>query len=293
MFDTHCHLQFEAFQKTADEVVERAEQAGITQIMVPSTDVVTSKKAVEIAQDRTNVHAAVGIHPHHIFQYQILNIKNKKYKSNIKNDLEEIEKLLQNKNVLAVGEIGVDRYYYRKTRHINYQITEEFITLQKEVLRTQIDLALKYKKSLILHNREAKADLLEVLRELRVSELTGLGGRTVFHCCEPDKDLLEYAQEHKFFIGVDGDVTYSDKKAAFIKTVPLEMLVLETDSPFLTPEPYRSQVDKKGRRPKNEPKNLKLIAEYIAHLRGVPVEKVISQTTENANKLFGLTTDLS
>jgi len=308
MFDTHCHLQFGAFEGREEEILNRAKEVGMTHMMLPSTDVTTSRKAIEMvrrhsgkrqriqnrswtSQDDIELVAAVGIHPHHIYQYQISPLRQgfegqANIKEKLKNDLREIEKLLKSKEVIAVGEIGVDRYYYKDTKYTDYRITEEFVAIQREVLKQQLRFVFKYNKSLILHNRNAKRDLLEMLRELRVNELTSLAGKTVFHCCEPDLELLNYAKEHGFYLGVDGDVTYSLEKQEFIKKVPLEMLVLETDSPFLTPEPIRSQLDAKKRRPKNEPKNLRIIAEYIGHLRGVPAGQVIDQTTQNAKKLF-------
>ncbi len=283
MFDTHCHLQFKAFEGKVEEVLERAKKVGVTQIVVPGTSVETSKKAVKIADRFENIFAAVGIHPHHVYEHQTKSEERKTKNNNekLKTELKQIEKLLSNNKVVAVGEVGVDRHYYSKTKYTNYQITNEFIALQKEVLRQQIELAIKYKKSLILHNREAKKDLLEVLAEF--GELRDLEGRIVFHCCEPEEELLKFAQKHKIFIGVDGDVTYDKKKKEFVKKLPLDLLVLETDSPFLTPEPLRSGSLK---RPINEPQNLKIIAEFIAQLKNVSTNQIIKTTTENARKLF-------
>lgn len=276
MFDTHCHLNFRAFDGKVDQVVERASVAGLTHIVSPGTDLETSKKAVAIASRFENVYAAVGIHPHHIFE-----LKEKSEK--LKVDLEEIEKLLQNDKVVAVGEIGLDRHYYVKTKYADYGISREFIELQKEVFKEQILMALKLDKSIIFHNREAKTDFMGVLNETWDEKLQG---RVVFHCCEPDIELLEYAKQHKVYIGVDGDVTYSKEKQEFVKTVPLEMLVLETDSPFLIPEPLRSK-PREARGP-NEPANLGLIAEKVAYLKNISVETVAEITTENAERLFQL-----
>lgn len=291
MFDTHCHLQFQAFDPTSpfglrgaggkvEEIIKQAKEAGVTQIMIPATDVETSKKAVEIAGRFDNIFAAVGIHPHHVFELQSKNsnVKSKNHNLKLKSEIKEIEVLLKNEKVVAVGEVGIDRYYYRKTKHKDYEITSEFIELQKEVLGKQIKLAIKYKKSLILHNREAVNDFLEVVSEVWDDSLSG---KTVFHCCEPDEKLLEFAKKHSIFIGVDGDVTYSKKKQEFIKKVPLEMLVLETDSPFLIPEPFKS----KGIFP-NTPANLKIIAEFLTELHSTSTIQIIKTTTENAQKLF-------
>lgn len=273
MFDTHAHLQFSAFEKNADEVIAAAKSAGVTHMMVPSTDVATSRAAVELAQKHENVYVAVGIHPHHIFEYQT-----KKDKRDIKSELKEIEHLLSQKKVIAVGEVGVDRYYYTRTKYTDYEVTSEFIDLQKDMLMRQIALALLHDKRLILHNRQAKADLLDVLDSIWDSKLEG---RTVLHCCEPDLELLDFAKEHKICIGVDGDITYDSAKADFIACVPLNILVLETDSPYLLPEPLRSQ-----KKFPNTPSNLELIAQKVADVQGISVEEVKKITTNNAMALF-------
>lgn len=269
MFDTHCHLNFSVFTSNIKEVIDRAKAIGVYNIVIPGTDISSSEKAVKIAGQYEGIYAAVGIHPHHIFEYRI---ENKEL--HVENEIKKIEELLQHPKVVAVGEVGIDRHYYQQTKYKNYQIDESFIDLQKEFLIKQIQLAAKYKKSLILHNREAKNDLLHILNtEYRILNTVPV----VLHCCEPDDELLEFAVNHKIFIGVDGDVTYDKKKQEFIKKIPLEHLVLETDSPFLKPE---------GMKFPNEPKNLKIIAECIAKLRDIPIDQLIEETTKNAKKLF-------
>ena len=272
MFDTHSHLNFSVFVNNVGEVIRRAKKAGVANILVPGTDIETSKKAVEIAQKYSGVYAAVGIHPHHVYK-----IKNKKLK--IKN----IEGLLKNSKVVAIGEVGLDRHYYQKTKYGNYQIDEEFINLQKMLLVEQIKLAIKHDKSLIIHNWEAKKDLLEIISEPVIAK--ALVGKTVFHCCEPDEELLEFAKEHKIYIGVDGDVTYSKEKQEFVKKIPLELMVLETDSPYLMPEPIRQT-----KRFPNEPANIPIIADLIAKITSNSMIRIIEATTNNAKKLFSIAT---
>ncbi len=286
MFDTHCHLQFGAFKKTLVQVVDEAKKAGVAGIVVPGTDVESSRKAVGVTTKFDNIYAAVGIHPHHVFYHQIeiANSKDQNNKAKLKEELNKIEGLLQNNKIVAVGEVGVDRYYYQKTKYTNYEVSEQFIQLQKDVLGQQIELALKYKKSLILHNRQAVDDLLSVLGEF--DQLSQFQDKAVFHCCEPEEKLLNFAKNYKIFIGVDGDVTYDQAKQEFIKKVPPELLVLETDSPFLIPEPLRSQST--SLRIPNEPKYLSIIAEFIAKLKGISQEELVEQTTKNAKQLFSL-----
>ncbi|MCR4276705.1 MAG: TatD family hydrolase [Candidatus Roizmanbacteria bacterium] len=275
-FDTHCHFNFEAFDKTVDDVIERAKKVGVDHILIPGTDVPTSKKAVQIAEKHKGIYAAVGIHPHHVFEiYSKVKAQSQNFLApvGIHSDLNQIEQLLSHPKVVAIGEVGIDRHIYQKTKYPDYKIGEEFVRLQKEVLKKQIDLVVKYDKSLILHNREAKADMFDVLNKTWNKKLEG---RSVFHCCEPDHELLEFAKDHKMFIGVDGDITYYKEKQQFIKLVPLEMLVLETDSPYLSP----------FKKFPNEPKNIPLIAEFVAKLKGISVDEVAEITTENAQILF-------
>jgi len=279
MFDTHCHLNFSAFEGILEKVVAEAKKAGVEKIVVPGTDVETSKKAVEIAQKFDGVYAAVGIHPHHVKEIQ--NAKLKSQNENLKLKIGEIEKLIKKPKVVAVGEIGLDKHIYQKTKYKNYQIDDEFIALQKEIFLAQLKLAKKYKKTIIIHNREAKNDLLEILTNNQ-SLITN--NSLVFHCCEPDDDLLNFAKQNNIYIGVDGDVTYDIKKQEFVKKIPLKLLVLETDSPFLTPAPLRK--NKKTRFP-NTPKNLVIIAKKIVEIKGKKAEKdILKKINENTNQLF-------
>lgn len=284
MFDTHCHLNFKAFSGKVDEIIIHAVQTGVNYFVVPGTDIETSKKAVEIAEKYPNVFAAVGIHPHHLFNLHsnvILGSPDGRRDDSridsgqvrMTNSLNELEKLITHPKVVAVGEVGLDKHIYKKTVYQVYQVDQDFIELQKEFFLEQIKLASKYKKALIIHNREAKKDLLTLLigNQSLITE-----NRLVFHCCEPDKDLLDFAVKYNIFIGVDGDVTYWKEKQDFVKTIPLKQLVLETDSPFLSPL----------RKFPNEPKNLNLIVDFIALQMNISKEQLIRTTEENSKKLF-------
>ena len=279
MFDTHCHLNFSRFSGRVQDVIDKAKEIGVTQIVVPGTDIKTSIKALELAKQYEHVYAAVGIHPHHAVE-----IGPSESEGQLKSVISNIEKLLQHEKVIAVGEVGLDKHYYQNTKYADYTISPEFIDLQKELLIAQIKLATQYKKSLILHNREAKKEFLEDMTENWDEKLAY---KTVFHCCEADQDLLSFAKEHHIFIGVDGDVTYDFKKQEFVKTIPLDLLVLETDSPYLLPEPLRSK--KKflpaGRQvPMNQ--SIPLIAQCISEIKGVSINQLIDTATANAKRLF-------
>lgn len=279
--DTHCHLNFKRFNKTREQVIINSQNRRVSTFIVPGTDILSSQKAIELTIQNKSLYAAVGIHPHHIYNYiDQKNSGNKQIEELILSDLMLLEDLIQNKKVVAVGEIGLDTYQYETTKYVEYVVSRDFLNLQKELLIKQIALALKYKKSIILHNRETKRDLLSLLDSVWNEDMRF---RTVFHCCEEDEELLTYAIKHNIYIGIDGDVTYGGGKAEFAKKIPLEQLVLETDSPYILPEPLRTQ-----KLYPNTPANIPLIAQCIADLKGVSLEDVARVTTENARKLFGI-----
>lgn len=279
--DTHCHLNFKRFNKNRNEVILESIDKGVGVFIVPGTDIPSSKKALELTQEHNNLYAAVGIHPHHIYTYiDQKNNGNNEIDELIEADLHTLEGLIDNDKVVAVGEIGLDTFQYTETKYAQYTISKDFLEIQKKLLVRQIALALKYDKTIILHNRETKKDLLETLDAIWDERMRS---HVVFHCCEPDGELLSYAQNHDIFIGIDGDVTYGGDKATFAKTVPLERLVLETDSPFILPEPLRTQ-----KLYPNTPATIPIIAQCIADLKHISIEEVARVTTENAKRLFKL-----
>lgn len=272
--DTHCHLNFSRFKKTLEMELNDAQNAHVNTIVIPGTDIASSRRAIEIANTRPGLYAAVGIHPHHAFE-----IDPNHADKIIHTYITELDTMIQNPAVVAVGEVGLDKHVYEQTKYAGYAITSRFIEVQTILLEKQIELAVQHQKSLILHNRETKKEILTLVDRVWTSTLEY---RSVFHCCEPDADLLEFARSHHMYIGIDGDVTYGGKDD-FIKRVPLEMLVLETDSPFLLPEPLKSE-----KKYPNGPKNIPLIAEKVAQLKGVTIQKVADMTTQNAQRLFQL-----
>lgn len=269
MIDTHAHLNFKAFADNLDSIIEQFHAVGVTTAVVPGTDNKTSVRAVEIAQNYPGIYASVGIHPHHVFQ-----------EMEKKRGLSIITALLTKLRVVAVGEIGLDRHIYKNTKYSNYQINDQFMVAQKEFFTRQLQLAVEFKKSVIMHNRETEDEILDILTK---NWDPFFSGRVVFHCCEPSRKLLQFAIKHRVFIGVDGDVTYSLFKQKFIQYVPPKLLVLETDSPFLLPEPARSE-----KQFPNTPKNLPTIARFVALIRGEAEVDFVKQANENARRLFGI-----
>lgn len=282
LFDTHCHLNFKAFKKTVPAVIETSQQKGVQYFVIPGTDVKTSLRAQSITQEYSNVYFAAGIHPHHVFDLHIRMNEDRGEDVNklIDEELLQIEQLLSDKKCVAVGEIGLDRHMYVQTKYGNYAVTDAFIELQKTVLERQLSLVIRFNTACIIHNREASVDVLHVMKK---AFQRSMERRIVFHCCEPSDDILYFAQEARSFIGVDGDITFSEEKKSFIQKVPLEMLVLETDSPYLLPEPLKSE-----KKYPNTPANLHLIAEAVAKIKALSVEDVVEVTTQNAIELFQL-----
>jgi len=285
LIDTHCHLNFKAFKSREEVVIEQANQVGVQRFIVPGADFNSSQRAVNVAQKFSSAYAAVGIHPHHVPpQFQI---------GNGIDYIDKLKKMLTEKKVVAIGEVGIDKYEYENTKYENYQITSDFIMAQKNMLVEQIKLALEYDKALILHNRQGIEELLPILEQHWDQKLSG---RTVFHCCEADEQLLDFAIKHQIFIGVDGDLSWSRKKQRFIANVPLNQLVLETDSPYLKPK-LNNNWPKEIEYPKgladeehNEPKSITIIRDLVVYFKQVLAQEVEAQTTQNAIKLFQLTT---
>lgn len=259
MIDAHAHLNFKAFADDWLEAADRAVKAGVEKMVVVGTDLETSQRAQEMAQQHPALYAAVGIHPHHARELQM--------------SLVQIEKLLQHPKVVAIGEVGLDRHLYKQTKYGDMKETEieNLYKIQKEVFRQEIQMAQNYDKPLIIHSWEAKQDVLEMLPK---------GIRGVFHCFEGSKKYLKKILEAGLYVSFTGNITFSADRLDVASLVPLDRLLLETDCPYMSPIPFRGE--------RNEPKNVKLIAEAHAKSRGISVEEVDEVTTENAKRLFKL-----
>lgn len=256
LIDTHTHLQFKAFVKNRDTIIKKASAIGVEKIIAVGTDLESSIKAVEIAQKNHEVFASVGIHPHHLFKKEVYTYH-----------LEKLEKLLLNPKVVAVGETGLDNYVYKNTKYDNYKVDKNFISRQIKYFAYQINLAVVYNKTLIIHNRRAAKQTLEVLEK---NWSKSLNGKTVFHLCEPDEKLLIFAKKHRVFISFAQDLMLDSIKQRFIKKIPLYLLVLETDSPFIS----------------KEPANIKLVLEFISKLLKIESAKLEAKIFENSLRLF-------
>jgi TatD DNase family protein len=280
MIDTHSHLNFKAFSDDWKEVVERAKAQGVTKIIMVGTDIESSSKAVEMAQQDPVLFASVGIHPHHALKF-------KNQISNIKNDLETLEALIQKPRVVAVGEIGLDYHIYAKSKYkkakikIEEEIDPELLVIQRQLFQAQLALAHTHAKPVIVHSRKAKEEVLDALVAFNRTSQTPLKG--VFHCFEGGKKMAKRVIEAGFLVSFTGNITYDHGRAEVSKTIPLDKIMLETDCPYMTPAPERVV----GEVLRSEPRHVKIIGLYHAELRGLSAEEVYKQTTKNAERLFG------
>lgn len=258
--DTHCHLDYELFDQDRDEVVRQARDAGLTRILNPGIDLESSKSAIGLAQQYSQVFAAVGVHPNSSKSWDASTLK-------------ELTTLSENAKVVAIGEIGLDYYRATAPRYV-----------QEQVLHHQLDLAAKRELPVIIHNRDAMDDIMWKLsdwREELAATNSPLSNRPgVLHSFSGDKEHAQRYVDMNFFIGITGPVTFNkaDDLREIVRTIDMDKLLIETDSPFLTPHPFRGK--------RNQPGNVKYVAEKIAEIRSISMEDLAEKTTANATKLF-------
>jgi TatD DNase family protein len=259
LVDTHAHLDFSKFDADRPAVIERAKAAGVAAIVNVGTDPASSRQAVGLADRYDSIYAAVGMHPHDA----------KKLDGAA---LAELRDLARHPKVVAIGEIGLD--YYRNLSPPD---------VQRRAFQAQLAWAAKLGKPVVIHDRDAHDEILEVLTgwaaSLKNSPLAGQLG--VLHTFSGDLVMAERALDLGFYISISGPVTYKNARQLpdIVRALPLERLLVETDCPFLAPHPYRGK--------RNEPAYVHLVAERIAVLRGMPFEELAEATTANAQRLFG------
>ncbi len=252
LIDTHAHLNDSKFAQDIEDVVIRANEAGVDRILVCGYDLESSGAAVDLAARFTSVYATVGVHPHDARSY----------------DAETeaaIAELSGAKKVLAIGEIGLDFHYDFSPR-----------PQQISAFEAQVDLAWKLQLPIVVHSRESNHEALEVLQE-RARNIIGC----VFHCFSGDEDFARRVLDMGFYIGVDGPITYkaSDKLRRVVEICPMNRLLVETDCPYLTPVPHRGK--------RNEPAYVRYVAEEVERVKKATPEEVACATSANARRLFG------
>lgn len=251
--DTHSHLFYPNFKDDIDEVINRARNNGVDFIIVPATDLETSRQTIQLCEKYDIVYGSVGIHPH----------ETKDWNDEL---IEQIQKLAQHKKIIAIGEIGLDYYYDFSPKEKQFQ-----------AFKKQLDLAVEINLPVIIHNRDSDEDMFSI-----ISEYCGKGLKAQFHCFNAS---LQHAFEYikmNHFISFTGNITYKNRGdiRSILEKVSLENLLLETDSPFMTPVPYRGK--------RNEPAYVNYVAEKISEIYKVSVDEVGKITSYNAFRLFGI-----
>lgn len=248
MIDTHCHLEMKDYPDIED-VINRM---GENKIIVAGVDMESSMHVLELVSTYPNVYGVLGFHPEEIEKYD-------------ESFLKFLEENLNHPKIVGIGEIGLDYHY-----------TKGNASLQKKIFIEQIRLAEKYGKTIVVHSREAALDTLEILKkEIKNSKV-------VLHCYGYSVELAKEFLKLGCMLGIGGVLTFKNSKklVEVVEKVDIENLLLETDSPYLTPEPFRGH--------RNEPYNIVYVAEKIANIKGISVEEVFQRTTDNAIRQFDL-----
>ena len=248
-FDTHAHYNDEKFEEDRDAIIKEAKENNIKYITVVGYNIESSIKAIEIASKYDNIYATVGISPNDL-DSQI--------------DLEKIKNLAQDKKVVAIGEIGLDYYWNKENKN-----------LQKDIFIKQIEIANKLNLPISIHTREAVYDTLDILKnEIEVKN------RGIFHCCPLNVELVKEAVKLGFYISFSGNITFKNSKNAnkCIEEVPIDKVLIETDSPYMTPEPYRGK--------RNNSIYVKLVAKKIAEVRRMELADIAEFTLDNAKRIY-------
>jgi TatD DNase family protein len=250
--DSHAHLEMAEFDADREEVISRAWAAGLSAIITVGTTIPDCEKAIRIAQSHPRVYAAVGIHPH-----EVKEIDDHTYGA--------LREMARHGKVVAIGEIGLDFFYDHSPREVQLSRFAE-----------QVELALELDKPVIIHDREAHGETLETLWPHRGSL------RGVLHCFSGDEAMARKCLDMGFYLSVAGPVTYkkADQLRAVARTIPEDRLLVETDCPYLSPQPFRGK--------RNEPAYVVETARVLAGIRGVPAGELERATEENARRLFGL-----
>ncbi len=255
LIDTHAHLDFSEFDADRQKVITRAQEAGVEIIVNAGAGLEASQAGVALAETYPQVYAAVGVHPH---EATTLN----------EDVLAELRVLARHPRVVAIGEIGLDYYRDLSPRPV-----------QRQAFQQQLALASEVGKPIIVHDREAHQDVMNMLRQWVRESHQPVG---VMHCFSGDLAMAREVIEMGFYVSIPGPVTFTNARRLpeLVRALPLERLLIETDCPYLTPHPHRGK--------RNEPAYVRLVAEAIAQIRGIPLEQVAHITTTNARALFGL-----
>lgn len=252
LFDSHCHLDDEKFNEDREQLINTLQKQNITKLISAGYNLTSSKKAILLAKQYSFIYATCGISPNDI-----------KDEKQIEEELKEIEKIATYEKVVAIGEIGLDYYWNKENKDV-----------QKSIFIKQIQLANKLNLPIVIHTREAIQDTLDILKKYTVTK------KGVFHCCPLNCELVKEALKLDYNISFAGPITFKNSKNAdeIINLVPKQKMLIETDSPYLTPEPNRGK--------RNDPSNVKYTAQKIADVKGKTLEEIAQITYNNTCRIF-------
>lgn len=278
LIDSHCHIQFKAFEEDLDEALVRCEEKGVIMNVV-GTQQTTSRLAVEFAEKYDNMYATIGLHP---IQEYVVKVKEEDTSFTSRGeqfDMAYYEELAAHPKVIAVGETGLDKYHIPKDK-----TQEEIFATQKAVFLDHVRLANKYDLPLVMHVRDAHTEMIDMLVDLRSKEYEIRG---VVHCFTGDWDQAKAYLDMGLYLGFTGVVTFPPKKTdpepqekllEVLKNIPLDRILVETDAPYLAPQAHRGK--------RSEPWMTEEVIAFIARYRGLAVDEFRRQTVENTKTLF-------
>ena len=255
-FDSHSHYNDEKFNEDREQIIEETYKSGITKFVCAGYNIPSSIQSLEISKKYEFIYSICGISPNDIPQSE----------EELWKEIAEISKIVtdnKGKNLVAIGEIGLDYYWNKENKE-----------LQKQAFVKQIELANKLELPIVIHSRDASVDTIQILKENPVSK------KGIFHCCQLNQEMIRQALELGFYISFAGPITFKNSKNAedVVKMVPMDKILIETDSPYLSPEPNRGK--------RNDSRNVKIVAQKIADFKNITIEEVAKITYENAMKIF-------
>lgn len=256
LFDSHCHLNDEKYNEDRKELIENLRKQGVKRLVTAGYSIESSKEAIKLSKEYDFIYATIGISPNDV----------PKTLKDLDKDLNNIKDLYkEGEKIVAVGEIGLDYYWNTENKEI-----------QKEAFKRQIELANNLNLPIQIHTREAIADTLEILKDNKVNR------KGLFHCCPFNRELVKEGLKLGFYISFAGPTTFKNSKNAveIIKMVPDDKMLVETDSPYLSPEPFRGK--------RNDPSRVQYIIKKIAEVKEKSFEEIEKMVYENANTIFNL-----
>ena len=255
-FDSHSHYNDEKFDEDREQIINDTYNAGITKFVCAGYNIKSSSDSLELSKKYDFIYSICGISPNDIPQTE----------QELWKSLDEITKLVQNnksKKLVAIGEIGLDYYWNKENKE-----------LQEQAFIKQIELANKLELPIVIHSRDASVDTINIIEENKVNKAG------IFHCCQQNQEMIKNALRLGYYISLAGPVTFKNAKnsADIIQMIPMDKLLIETDSPYLAPEPNRGK--------RNDCRNVKYVAQRIADVKGITLEEVAKATYENAMRIF-------